>query len=202
MATNLLDQLVLILLALFLVSFGSNATPVVGASYTLIAAATVTQYHFTLLGLGVVVIVTALGAALAKAVIYTGGLGFSKRLVKNRNVQLLGKWLGNRSFYAALFIAAAIPALPLDDYIFIGAGANKGTLSSMLGVTITAKLIKSAIEIPIELSALVSISGIISDIGLNSLSLSIVLTGFFIVLGIAIYSIDWQKMTVRFQREQ
>ncbi len=194
----MLDQLVLILVVLFLISFGSNATPVVGASYTLIAAATVTQYHFTLLGLGVVVIVTALGAALAKAVIYTGGLGLRKRLVKNRNVQLLGKWLGNRSFYAALFVAAAIPALPLDDYIFIGAGANKGALSSMLGVTISAKLIKSAIEIPIELGALVSISGIISDIGLNSLSLSIILTGFFIVLGIAIYSVDWQKIAARF----
>lgn len=187
-----------VLIVLFVVSFASNATPVLGASYTLIAAATVTQYHYSLLSLGVVVVVTALGAAFAKAIIYAGGLGFRTKLVKNRNVQLLGKWLGNRSFYTALFIAAAIPVLPLDDYIYIGAGANKGTLGYMMGVTVIAKLIKSSVEIPLELTALVSISGIISSVGLNSLTLSIILSGFFVVLGVVIYSVDWAKISARF----
>ena len=100
-------------------------------------------------------VVTALGVAFAKAIIYAGGLGFRTKLVKNRNVQLLGEWLGYRSFYTALFIAAAIPVLPLDDY-YIGAGANKGTLGYMMGVTVVAKLIKSSVEIPLELTALVA----------------------------------------------
>ena len=130
----------------------------------------------------------------ASHLIYFGGFGFGTKLRENKNVQLLGKWLGKRSFYTAIFIAAVIPVLPLDDYIYIGAGANRGRLLPMLGVTVPAKIVKSAIEIWVEISGLIAINGLIHGLGLNSLTLSIVLSAGFVVLGFILYKIDWQEI--------
>ena len=149
------------LISLFLISLVSNATPFFGASYTLIATTYLVDTGFNLESFAIVVFVTALGATLGKVVIYAGAFGLQKSLQKNKNVRLLGKWLGKRSFYLALFITALIPILPLDDYVYIGAGANKGRLAPMLGVTFIAKLAKSAFEIFLEFTGIIAISGFI-----------------------------------------
>jgi membrane protein DedA with SNARE-associated domain len=183
-----------VLLILLGISFLSNATPFFGASYTLLGAGYLAQMPFDGASFAAVVLVTAVGASVAKIVIYFGGLGFGTKLRENKNVQLLGKWLGERSFYTAVFVAALIPVLPLDDYIYIGAGANKGRLLPMLGVTVPAKVAKSAIEIWIEITGLLAINGLIRGLGLNSLTLSIVLSLGFVVLGYILYKIDWQEV--------
>ena len=186
------------LISLFLISLVSNATPFFGASYTLIATTYLVDTGFNLESFAIVVFVTALGATLGKVVIYAGAFGLQKSLQKNKNVRLLGKWLGKRSFYLALFITALIPILPLDDYVYIGAGANKGRLAPMLGVTFIAKLAKSAFEIFLEFTGIIAISGFIHHfLGLSNLELSIVLLLFFVVLGIAIYKIDWEPFLAR-----
>ena len=130
-----------------MVSLVSNATPFFGASYTLIATTELIAFGFSVDAFVLVVFVTAAGAAIGKLVIYGTAKGFKGRLSRNKNVRLLERWLQDRRFLIAVFVAAVVPLLPLDDYIYIGAGAAKTRLAPMFSVTIAAKLIKSAFEI-------------------------------------------------------
>ncbi|MDA4117308.1 MAG: VTT domain-containing protein [Thaumarchaeota archaeon] len=186
------------LFLLFLLSFVANATAFFGASYTLIATAELAATGVDLQSFLLVVLVTAVGATLGKMVIYYSALGLHRTLQKNKNVRLLGTWLGKSGFYLGLFVTALLPALPLDDYVYIGAGANRGRLAPMLGVTFLAKLAKSAFEILLELSGLLEISKLTHHLlGLSRLDLSIVASAAFVVLGIAIYKVDWEPIVVR-----
>ena len=186
------------LFLLFLFSFVSNATAFFGASYTFIATAELADTGINLESFALVVFVTALGATMGKIVIYFSAVGLKNSLQKNKNVRLLGTWLGKSGFYLGLFVTALLPALPLDDYVYIGAGANRGKLAPMLGVTFIAKLVKSAFEILLELSGLLAINRLTHRLfGLSSLQLSIVASAAFILLGIAIYKIDWEPFIVR-----
>ena len=193
-----LISVLLRLFVIFLVSFVSNATAFFGASYTLIATAELAAFGVSLESFTTIVFVTALGATLGKVVIYYSAVGLKKTLQKNKNVRLLGTWLGKSGFYVGLFVAALLPVLPLDDYVYIGAGANRGKLAPMLGVTFLAKLAKSAFEILLELSGLLEISKLTHRfLGLSRLELSVVASAAFIVLGIAIYKIDWEGFMSR-----
>lgn len=186
------------LFLLFLLSLVSNATAFFGASYTLIATAELEATGVNLQSFLLVVLVTAIGATLGKVVIYFSALGLQKSLQKNKNVRLLGTWLGKSGFYLGLFVTALLPVLPLDDYVYIGAGANRGRLAPMLGVTFLAKLAKSAFEILLEISGLLEISRLTHRLlGLSQFQLSLVASAAFVVLGIAIYKIDWEPIVVR-----
>jgi membrane protein YqaA with SNARE-associated domain len=193
-----LISVLLRLFVIFLVSFVANATAFFGASYTLIATAELAAFGVSLESFITIVFVTALGATLGKLVIYYSAVGLKKTLQKNKNVKLLGTWLGKSGFYVGLFVTALLPVLPLDDYVYIGAGANRGKLAPMLGVTFLAKLAKSAFEILLELSGLLEISKLTHRfLGLSRIQLSIVASLAFIVLGIAIYKIDWEPFVSR-----
>ena len=146
------------LIPLFLFSLISNATPFFGASYTFIATTELVANGINLENFGLVVVVTAIGASLGKVIIYAGAQGFQRSLLKNRNVRLIGKWLGRAGFYLTLFVTALIPGLPFDDYVYLGAGANNARLPPMLGVTFLAKLLKSSFEILLELTGIFGIS--------------------------------------------
>jgi len=182
------------IIPLFLLSFLSNATPFLGASYTFLATTELVANGVTLDSFGLVVFVTALGATLGKIVIYAGAKGFQRNLQKNKNVKLLGRWLGKSSFYLALFVSALIPVLPLDDYVYLGAGANNARLAPMQGVTFIAKLIKSAFEILLELSGITGVVVLTHRIlGLSRLDVSILFSVATVVIGIVIYKIDWEN---------
>ncbi len=186
------------LLLLFLFSVVSNATAFFGASYTFIATAELAATGINLESFTLVVFVTALGATIGKIVIYFSALGLQNSLKRNKNVRLLGTWLGKSGFYLGLFVTALLPALPLDDYVYIGAGANRAKLAPMLGVTFIAKLAKSAFEILLELSGLLEISRLTHRLfGLTQLELSIIASAVFVVLGIVVYKIDWEPIASR-----
>jgi len=190
-----LISVLLRLFVIFLVSLISNATAFFGASYTLIATAELEAFGVSLQSFTLIVFVTALGATLGKIVIYYTAVGLKGSLQKNKNVKLLGTWLGRSGFYVGLFVTALLPVLPLDDYVYIGAGANRGKLAPMLGVTFLAKLAKSSFEILLELSGLLEISKLTHRfLGLSRFELSVVASAAFIVLGIAIYKIDWEPI--------
>lgn len=189
------------LLLLFLFSVVSNATAFFGASYTLFATAELAAYGVNFQNFLLVVVVTALGATIGKIVIYATALGLQKPLLKNKNVRLLGTWLGKSGFYVGLFVAALLPILPFDDYVYIGAGANRGRLAPMLGVTFLAKLAKSAFEILLELSGLLEISKLTHGfLGLSRFQLSIVASVAFVILGIVTYKLDWEPIANRVGR--
>jgi membrane protein DedA with SNARE-associated domain len=189
-----LESFLIALTLLFLVSLVSNATPFFGASYTLIATTELVAIGFNLDSFTLIVFVTALGATIGKIVIYAGARGLSQKLQGNKNVKLLGRWLGKSGFYLALFLTALIPVLPLDDYVYLGAGANKARLAPMLGVTFLAKLSKSAFEILLEFSGIGGFAFYTNRyLGLSRLDLSIAVSIGFIVLGVVIYKLDWDK---------
>jgi len=186
------------MLLLFVVSFVSNATAFLGASYTLLATAELSATGVNLQSFTVVVFVTALGATLGKVVIYATAVGFQRSLLKNKNIRLLGTWIGKGGFYLGLFITALLPALPFDDYVYLGAGANRGRLAPMLGVTFVAKLVKSAFEILLELSGLLEITKLTHDLlGLSRFQLSVIASAAFVVIGVVAYKVDWEAMAQR-----
>jgi hypothetical protein len=192
------NQFLFSLVGLFIVSLVSNATPFFGASYTLIATVELISFGFSIEAFVLIVGITAAGAAMGKLVIYGGAKGFQRQLSRNKNVQLLGGWLQHRRFLWAVFLTALIPALPLDDYIYIGAGAAKARLGPMVSVTVAAKLVKSTLEIALEFFGIVNITNLTRHVlGISSFEFSIILTIVFIILGIFLFKFDWERVLPR-----
>ena len=187
-----LDPFFLSLAGLFVISLVSNATPFFGASYTLVATTELIAFGFSVDAFILVVLISAAGAVIGKLVIYGGGRAFKGRLSKNRNVQLLASWLQDRKFLVAVFLTAVIPFFPLDDYIFIGAGAARTRLTPMLSVTVAAKLVKSAFEIELEFLGILRIASFTKHVlRMSPFEFSILLTIAFVVLGIFLFKFDW-----------
>ena len=186
-----MEPLVWVLALVFVVSFLSNVSPFVGASYTLFAVLYLTLIGLTPLNFVAIVAVSAVGAAAAKVVIYLGAYGFRSKLLRNRNVRLIGRYSTTGTFYLVLFVTALLPVFPFDDYIFIGAGAASASLGLMSAVTLLAKVLKSAVEIALEYTIL---RGLSSLFGIHRLDLTLLLTAVFIVLGVVVYKLDWEAV--------
>jgi len=194
-----MEALIWILAVVFAVSFLSNVSPFVGASYTLLATLYLTLIGPTPLNFVAVVVVSAIGATVAKMVIYFGAFGFKGLLLKNKNVRLIGRYSSTDAFYLALFVTALLPVFPFDDYIYIGAGAVSAKLRLMLGVTVLAKIVKSGVEIALEYTILRSLSDIL---GIHRLDLTLLLTAAFVVIGIVVYKVDWEAVYARLTRKR
>jgi hypothetical protein len=171
------------------VSFLSNVSPFVGASYTLLATLYLTLLGLTPLNFGVIAIVSAIGAALAKVVIYLGAFGFRDLLLRNKNVRLIGRYSSTEDFYLVLFVTSLLPVFPFDDFIYIGAGATSASLGLMSVVTLGAKIVKSVVEIALEFTILRDLSNLF---GLHQVELTLVLTVVFVCLGVLLYKVDWE----------
>jgi len=158
----------------------------------LVATTELIAFGFSVDAFILVVLISAAGAVIGKLVIYGGGRAFKGRLSKNRNVQLLASWLQDRKFLVAVFLTAVIPFFPLDDYIFIGAGAARTRLTPMLSVTVAAKLVKSAFEIELEFLGILRIASFTKHVlRMSPFEFSILLTIAFVVLGIFLFKFDW-----------
>jgi len=189
-----MEPLVWILGVVFVVSFLSNVSPFVGASYTLLATLYLTLVGPTPFNFVAIVIVSAIGATAAKVVIYFGAFGLRGMLLKNRNVQLIGRYSTSEAFYLVLFISALLPVFPFDDYIYIGAGAVSASLGFMSAVTLVAKMVKSGVEIALEFTILRDLSNLL---GFHRFDLTLLLTAVFLVIGIGVYTIDWERLYKR-----
>jgi hypothetical protein len=176
------------------VSFLSNVSPFFGASYTLLTTLQLTLLGFSVFNFLLLVVVSAVGATLAKVVIYYGAFELKGILVRNKNIQLIGKNSSTRRFYFALFATALLPVLPLDDFIYIGAGATAASISLMALVTLSAKLLKSGVEVWLEYTILGDVSKLL---GLNTVYTTVALSLIFIAIGIAIYKLDWENLYTR-----
>ncbi|BFH72550.1 hypothetical protein SJAV_04940 [Sulfurisphaera javensis] len=180
-----------VLLLIFSISFITNILPFAGAPYTLIATDFLLAYGKNIENILIVVLISGIGAALAKTLTYVLGIALKKPLRDNKNIPLIHKFIKSKYFPLALFITAILPGLPLDDYLYIGGGIVRESLKKMLIITIPSKILKSMIEIPLELFGIIKISDL-ADI--NPLYLSIALTVIFIILGILLIKIDWYSL--------
>ncbi|MDE1853768.1 MAG: hypothetical protein KGI38_08495 [Thaumarchaeota archaeon] len=183
-------SLVWVAVLVFIVSFLSNVSPFFGASYTLWATLQLTLVGPSPFNFLVVVIVSAIGATLAKGIIYFGAFGLRGTLGKNKNVQLIGRNATKGRFYLVLFVTALLPVLPLDDFIYIGAGASAASIGFMASVTLLAKLLKSGFEIAVELAILTDIGQVF---GFHRWDVTVALIAVFLVIGVLIYQLDWEK---------
>lgn len=182
------------LVGLFVVSLVANATPFFGVSYTFVAMTELIAFGFSIDAFVLVVIISAAGAAIGKLIIYGAAKGFKGPLSRNKNIQLLARWLQDRRFLVAVFVTAVIPLLPLDDYIYIGASAAKTKLAPMFSVTVAAKLVKSTFEIGLGFLGVLRIMNLMTRLfGLSRIEFSILLTVIFIALGIFLFKYDWEK---------
>ncbi|MEM0373783.1 MAG: hypothetical protein QXV69_04005 [Sulfolobaceae archaeon] len=182
---------------LFIVSFVSNATPFFGAPYTIIATTVLLRAGFNLIDYLIVVFVTGLGAGVSKIVMYGIGLGLRKPLKDTKNMKFLARFVNNKSFYVTLFILALLPILPIDDYLFLGGGIVKAPLSKMLSITIISKISKSAIEIALEAAGLIVIAQHTRAFGITEVELGIISSIVFVILGILLFKLDWEKYYTR-----
>ncbi|BCU69273.1 hypothetical protein [Stygiolobus caldivivus] len=187
------NAILLTLLIVFGLSFISNIIPFAGAPYTIITSYFIIHYHAPLLLAGIYILVSGIGAALAKILTYLLGVGLEKPLNKNKNLPILKRFINSKYFLLSLFILAILPGLPLDDYLYIGGGLVKTSLLRMIKITIPAKIIKSSIEIPLEILGIIQISSIS---GLSPLELTIISSVAFVILGIILVKIDWERIYV------
>jgi membrane protein DedA with SNARE-associated domain len=185
------------ILILFLVSLGSNATPFFGASYTLIATTALLADGFSVGNFVLIVFVTAIGASLGKLVLYVGGKRFRGRLERNKMVMVLGRMLERKTGLAVVFVTALIPGLPLDDYVYVGAGASSSRLTGMFIVTFLAKVLKGFLEIGLEYAGLGRLYTATGLTGLSRLEASILLSVVFLIIGIVFYKVDLEKVISR-----
>ena len=176
-------------------SLGSNATPFFGASYTLIATTALLADGFSVGNFVLIVFVTATGASIGKLVLYAGGKRFSGRLEQNRTVMVLGRLLKRRMGLAVVFVTAIIPGLPLDDYVYVGAGASSSRLTGMFIITFLAKVMKGFLEIGIEYAGLGRLYTATGLTGLSRLETSILLSVVFLIVGVLFYKVDLEKVS-------
>ena len=182
-------HIVWVVIFVLVVSFLSNVSPFTGASYTLLATLQLTFLGFTPFNFLTIVLISAIGATLAKVVVYYGAFGFRGFLLRNKNVRLIGQSSKSEKFYLVLFLTALLPVFPFDDYLYIGAGATSASLGLMSLVTLSAKFVKSGVEVALESTILRDLA---ATFGYHSLNLTIALTAAFIVIGIVVYQVDWE----------
>ncbi|QKR00378.1 hypothetical protein GWK48_08330 [Metallosphaera tengchongensis] len=185
------------LLLIFAISFISNATPFFGAPYTLIATTFLLKFGVSIVNFVEVVLVSGIGASTAKSVMYGVGFGVGSRLKHNKNVMYFHRVAKGRSFYLILFVTSIIPFLPLDDVVFLMGGAGKTSLFKMLEVAVISKILKSILEIGIEVEGIVQISKVIN---VSPVNIGIISSVVFLVLGVFIFKIDWESLHQRVER--
>jgi len=100
------------------------------------------------LGLWPPVLSAALGAALAKMIMYYLGVGLRRPLSRNRNVRLLARYSTSGWVYLLAFIAAVIPVVPLDDFIYLAGGASGLRALAMAATAVAGKFVKTSSRDP------------------------------------------------------
>ncbi|MGC9227305.1 hypothetical protein [Caldivirga sp.] len=195
-----MDTLLYYTMLVFAVSLVSNATPFFGAAYTVYASVILMNLKPNAPVIILFIIVTALGAALAKNTIYLIGVALRRPMAKSRNMTFLKGLLRLGFLWLVVVILAVIPGIPLDDYLYVGTGAAGASLSRLNAYVLLGKLIKSSIEIPIELTLLNTIYNATSTLGLSRLEFQLTFAVVFTVVGVVLYKLDWWSIYNWFRR--
>ncbi|ADN51390.1 hypothetical protein [Vulcanisaeta distributa] len=183
----------------FLISFIGNALPFFGEAYTVYAALTLLGIKSPMQYVVLVIAVTAIGASISKNVSYALGYALRKPLRRTSAVKLIMLLSNKAPLCVLVIILAALPGLPLDDYLYISTGAASINLAKLNAYILIGKLIKGSVEIPIELLLFSSLYGLLKP----SMALStfqLVMAVLFTALAFVIFKIDWIKIYAKLQR--
>ncbi len=187
-----------ILIADFFISFISNALPFFGEAYTVYASLTLLSIGISTYQVLLVILITALGASISKNVSYALGYALKKPLRRTSVVRLIAALSNKAPIWVLTIVLAAMPGLPFDDYLYIGAGAAVINPLKLNTYIFIGKLIKSSLEIPIELALFSSLYNVLRpSMGLTTFQ--VILAVVFTVLAFIIFRIDWVKIYVKLQ---
>ncbi|MGC9154001.1 MAG: hypothetical protein ACP5GY_09820, partial [Vulcanisaeta sp.] len=129
---------------------------------------------------------------------YALGYALREHLRNTSAVKLIILLSNKAPLWALVIILAALPGLPLDDYLYIGTGAALISPLRLNAYVLIGKIIKSSIEIPIELLLFSSLYGILRpSIGLTTFQIIMAIT--FTALAFIIFRIDWIKIYIKLQ---
>lgn len=191
-------SMIRLLVLTFIISFIGNALPFFGVSYTAYAALMLLSLGRSIYDIALTIVTTAVGATLAKNTVYTLGYALKRSLRRTSAVKLVMALSNKASFRMLIIILAAIPGVPLDDYLYISAGAAMVKPLPLNVYVFLGKLLKSSVEIPIELALFSSIyEAFRSNIGLTEFQ--IVMAVVFTVLAIVMFKVDWVRIYIELQ---
>ena len=178
------------ILYIFFESFILNSLPLFGAPFTLLSIPILSIIGINIYNIILVSIILGIGAASGKFVMYIIGILLSKPLKNNKNLLFIKRISNSRNFYITFFFLTILPFLPLDDLLFLSFGIEKIGILKYYLIEILGKVLKSFLELYIEIFILNEIS-YISKIPL--LQLSIISSVVFISLSIIFFKLDWEK---------
>lgn len=193
----MVDQLAAALIV-FAITFVSNIMPFAGAPYTVITSNLILIAGGTLPVMAFYILVSGVAAATAKVATYALGIALKRPLKENKNIAFLKRFSETRGFTMTLFVTAILPGLPLDDYLFIGGGVVRAPLTRMLAVTLLAKLLKSAVEVPLVTFGIIHVSSLT---GVGALELTVISSLLFLLLGFVLLKVDWEKLYSSIKRK-
>ena len=187
-----------ILIMDFLISFIGNALPFFGEAYTVYASLTLLDIKSSIQYVILVIIVTAAGASISKNASYALGYALRRPLGKTSAVKLIILLSNKAPLWVLVIILAALPGLPLDDYLYIGTGAASINPLRLNAYILIGKLIKSSVEIPIELLLFSSLYGVLRpSMGLSTFQ--VIMAVIFTALAFVVFKINWIRIYVKLQ---
>jgi len=142
------------------------------------------------LGLWPPVLSAALGAALAKMIMYYLGVGLRRPLSRNRNVRLLARY----STSGWVYLLAFIPVVPLDDFIYLAGGASGLRALAMAATAVAGKFVKTIAET----LAIIYVSDLFAGaLHVPQLYVLLFFTVGGAVAGVITFVLDWESLARR-----
>lgn len=182
------------LFSVFIVSFVSNALPFFGEAYTVYATLIILRGKLSITNVLLAILITAIGASLSKNTSYILGIALRKPLRRTSAVRLV-KALSNKApLWILTLILAALPGLPLDDYLYISGGAARINALKLNLYIFLGKLVKSSVEIPIELLLFSALFMGLHRFGIELTQFQVLMAVLFTVLGVVVFKIDWVRV--------
>jgi len=178
------------ILYIFFESFILNSFPLFGAPFTLLSIPILSIIGISIYNIILVSIILGIGASTGKFIMYIIGILLSKPLRNNKNLLFIKRISNSKNFYAIFFFLTILPFLPLDDLLFLSFGIEKINILKYYLIEILGKVLKSFLELYVEVLILNKVSHI-SKIPL--LQLSIISSIAFILLSIIFFKLDWEK---------
>ncbi len=185
----------------FLISLISNSIPYVSIPYLALLLLYSSCTGINNVGYSMLIVLSsAVGAALGKVVIYYLGKGFSNVIIGEKNytyVKLLSRLL-DKSIFLAIMMFAATP-LP-DDILYIPVGVLKYPLHKFFLACLTGKVFLTAFVFYSGglIHSVISIS--VSDIGSVSIISTIVSIMLTVITLILMRYIDWAQLVEIFAK--
>ena len=152
------------------------------------------EIRYSGLGFWPPVLAASAGAASSKVIMYYFGVSLRRPLRRNRNVQFLARYSNTPWVYLLAFAAAAVPGIPLDDFVYMMSGASGLRPWAMALVALAAKFVKTAAEVAVVAEVALLIS---AALHVGQVYVLLVFAAGGVVAGVLTLVVDWESAARR-----